>query len=131
MSDKHQGNNEKNREAVSEAQEKKILDSYFSEFETSDEGDNDYFEPYMNVMDGDIYGPAADVEWLDDAVLLWNEYEENNVDITSDIPLAACDNSDLSNNFENRCVNCHEILGCDDVYCKYCGAKHGEGDFKP
>ena len=37
---------------------------------------------------------------------------------------------DLSRDHTGRCGNCHEYIG-DDSYCRFCGTKAGEGDFKP
>ncbi len=38
---------------------------------------------------------------------------------------------ELSTDYEGRCGNCHEYLGENEKYCKYCGTKRGEGEFKP
>ena len=36
----------------------------------------------------------------------------------------------LSTDYEGKCGNCHSWLG-EDVYCRYCGTKKGEGKFEP
>ena len=33
--------------------------------------------------------------------------------------------------YEGLCGNCHQPLGLHDKYCKFCGTKRGEGDFRP
>lgn len=33
--------------------------------------------------------------------------------------------------YYNRCGHCHEILGEDDKYCRYCGTERGKGEFLP
>ena len=38
---------------------------------------------------------------------------------------------ELSTDYEDKCGNCHKYLGKQDKYCKYCGTKRGEGEFKP
>lgn len=72
MSDKHE-------KILNKAQEETIDDSFISNIEPGNEGDRVCFEPDMNVM-ADIYGPEPDIEWIDDAVLIWNEFEMNNED---------------------------------------------------
>ena len=36
----------------------------------------------------------------------------------------------ISTDYKGRCGNCHKLIG-EDSYCRYCGTKAGEGDFKP
>lgn len=33
--------------------------------------------------------------------------------------------------YKDRCGNCHSVLEVNDKYCKNCGTKRGEGEFKP
>lgn len=33
--------------------------------------------------------------------------------------------------YEGLCGNCHKPLWKDDKYCRHCGTKRGEGDFRP
>lgn len=41
-------------------------------------------------------------------------------------------NIPLSIDYRGRCGNCHELFDNDEEkYCKYCGTKRGEGEFKP
>ena len=41
-------------------------------------------------------------------------------------------NIPLSTDYRGRCGNCHELFDNDEEkYCKYCGTKRGEGEFKP
>jgi len=37
----------------------------------------------------------------------------------------------LCTDYEGKCGNCHKNLGNNDQYCRYCGTKRGEGEFKP
>lgn len=32
---------------------------------------------------------------------------------------------------EEQCGNCHEYFESDDLYCRYCGTKKGEGAYAP
>ncbi len=32
---------------------------------------------------------------------------------------------------EKQCGNCHKFLSEGDVYCRFCGTKKGEGEYKP
>ena len=36
-----------------------------------------------------------------------------------------------TDDYENKCGNCHKQLRTGEKYCKYCGTKRGEGAFKP
>jgi len=38
---------------------------------------------------------------------------------------------DLSSDYKDKCGNCHETLMDGDKYCRHCGTKRGEGQFKP
>lgn len=38
---------------------------------------------------------------------------------------------DWSTDYEGRCGNCHETLGNNEKYCRYCGTKRGDGKFEP
>lgn len=33
--------------------------------------------------------------------------------------------------YTGRCGNCHELLGENDKYCRYCGTERGKGKFEP
>ena len=33
--------------------------------------------------------------------------------------------------YDGRCGNCHKELPENDLYCRFCGTKRGEGEFKP
>ena len=35
-----------------------------------------------------------------------------------------------STDYHNRCGHCHEYIG-EDRYCRYCGTKRGQGEYKP
>lgn len=37
----------------------------------------------------------------------------------------------MESDYEGRCGNCHGLLQEDDLYCRYCGTKRGDGDFLP
>ena len=38
----------------------------------------------------------------------------------------------LSKDYEGRCGNCHKLFDePEDEYCRYCGTKRGEGEFRP
>ena len=37
----------------------------------------------------------------------------------------------MTTDYTGRCGNCHEYMGDQDKYCKYCGARRGEGAFAP
>lgn len=39
--------------------------------------------------------------------------------------------SHLSNDYKNKCGNCHGELMEGDKYCRYCGTLRGEGAFEP
>ena len=41
------------------------------------------------------------------------------------------DEEEWSTDYSGRCGNCHERLGKNDKYCRYCGTKRGEGKFRP
>ena len=37
---------------------------------------------------------------------------------------------EYSTDYHNRCGHCHEYIG-EDLYCRYCGTKRGQGEYKP
>ena len=41
------------------------------------------------------------------------------------------ESKNLCTDYEGKCGNCHKSLGNNDQYCRYCGTKRGEGEFKP
>lgn len=41
-----------------------------------------------------------------------------------------CGYEELCTDYNGKCGNCHKRLG-DDEYCRYCGTRRGEGEFKP
>lgn len=42
-----------------------------------------------------------------------------------------CGYREYTTDYDGRCGNCHRELPEDDKYCRYCGTKRGEGEFKP
>ena len=36
----------------------------------------------------------------------------------------------LSTDYEGRCGKCHAFIG-EEEFCRYCGTRRGEGEFKP
>lgn len=43
----------------------------------------------------------------------------------------SCGYMGFTEDYEGRCGNCHQKISGDDMYCRYCGTKRGEGSFKP
>ena len=37
----------------------------------------------------------------------------------------------FSTDYNNRCGKCTAYIGTEDQYCRYCGAKRGEGEVNP
>ena len=57
----------------------------------------------------------------------WENYDEIGSDQT---PKNEPKPEEYSTDYHNRCGHCHEYIG-EDRYCRYCGTKRGQGEYKP
>lgn len=54
----------------------------------------------------------------------WNIFQFGNCDREE------VKSEDYCTDYHNRCGHCHEYIG-EDRYCRYCGTKRGQGEYKP
>lgn len=104
-------------------------------YDTTDKNEFDLFTPSrINDLDSkivvyNIYGVEVEeghiIKTLEDAA----EYLPKIIDNMESLLVKS--GYIKSTDYSGRCGCCHQSIGVNDNYCRYCGTKRGEGKFEP